>query len=259
MIETLRDFLTHPLARGLDLDAPETTETRIQIIQEKPFLKKIYDEWYSSLIKKLPDDVPGKALEIGSGAGFLKQYYPEAITTDIISVSHLDAILDAHHLPFPDGSLKAIMMVNVFHHLPDVEIFFKEASRCIKKDGVILLLEPWVTQWSRFVYTKLHHEPFFPESTDWSFPSEGPLSGANGALPWIIFERDKVMFEKAFPEWDIQEIKLLMPFRYFVSGGVSMRNLMPGWAFPLWQGLEWCLTPWMSKLAMFGLVVLKRK
>ena len=39
-------LLEHPLTKSLDLDDPKTTVLRKRIIQEKPFLRKIYKEWY---------------------------------------------------------------------------------------------------------------------------------------------------------------------------------------------------------------------
>jgi hypothetical protein len=120
------------------------------------------------------------------------------------------------------------------------------------------MIEPWVTPWSGFVYSRLHHEPFRPEAEAWEFPSSGPLSGANGALPWIIFERDRLRFEQEFPEWRIRVIKPMMPFRYLVSGGIALRSLMPGQTFGLWCGLERVLRPWSRTLAMFAQIVLER-
>src|SRR5437588_13069218 len=87
---------------------------------------------------------------------------------------------------------------------------------------VLLMIEPWVTLWSRFVYTHLHSEPFDPTAAEWGFPISGPLSGANGALPWIIFARDRTAFETFFPQLVIREVTLMMPLRYLASGGVSM-------------------------------------
>jgi hypothetical protein len=49
-----------------------------------------------------------------------------------------------------------------------------------------------------------------------------------------------------------------MPFRYLLSGGVSMRSLMPGWMFGFWRGLEATLGPWHHHLAMFARIVLQR-
>ena len=90
------------------------------------------------------------------------------------------------------------------------------------------MIEPWVTPWSRLVYTKLHYEPFDPEMAHWEFPESGPLSGANNALPWILFVRDRDQFEREFPMWSIQSMRPMMPIRYLVSGGVGFRALMPG-------------------------------
>jgi hypothetical protein len=47
-----------------------------------------------------------------------------------------------------------------------------------------------------------------------------------------------------------------MPFRYLVSGGVSMRPLMPEVLFPVWRALESCFA---GRCAMFGLVHLVRR
>jgi hypothetical protein len=121
------------------------------------------------------------------------------------------------------------------------------------------MLEPWVTTWSKFIYANLHHEPFLPNATNWSFPPTGPLSGANGAVPWIIFQRDRTKFEKDFPELKIADIQLTMPFRYLLSGGVSMRSLMPGWSFPFWRGLEKLLHPFMNSLAMFAYIEIRKR
>ena len=78
------------------------------------------------------------------------------------------------------------------------------------------------------------------------------------ALPWIIFVRDRVQFEREFPEWRVVAVKPCMPFRYLVSGGVSMRSLMPAWTFPWWQRLEHAVAPWSDRLAMFACIVLER-
>ena len=120
------------------------------------------------------------------------------------------------------------------------------------------MIEPWVTPWSRLVYQNLHHEPFLPDAAEWRFPRTGPMSSANGALPWIVFDRDRARFEHEFPEWRIASIELLMPFRYLVSGGVTMRSLAPGWTFGVWRSLERALNPWMNRLAMFARIVLQR-
>lgn len=250
-----RDLLAHPLTRGLDIDSPRCTELRVSIIQEKSFLRQTYEEWYTAITSLLPS-TEKPVLELGSGGGFLSDYIPELITSEVFYYQHVKVVLDGSRLPFANEALSGIVMTDVLHHLPQPREFFAEASRCMCRSGLVIMIEPWVTPWSRLVYAKLHHEPFRPEAAEWSFPRRGPLSEANGALPWIIFERDRALFEKEFPDLQIHIIRPFMPFRYLLSGGVSLRSFMPGWSFALWRNLENLLQPWMKNLAMFALIVL---
>jgi SAM-dependent methyltransferase len=254
----LKKWLAHPLTSGIPLDDPQTTHLRRRIIQEKPFLRSIYLEWYEQVAKELPPGREG-VLELGAGAGFLGQFVRGLIASDVFMCPEIDIVLEAAALPFRDGALRAIAMIDVLHHLPAPRKFFDEAARCVRHDGAIVMIEPWVTFWSRVVYGRLHHEPFAPEAEKWEFDSTGPLSGANGALPWIIFERDRATFEYEFPCWEIRHIQLLMPFRYLISGGVSLRSIMPAATVGFWRSLEKALEPWMGSLAMFAKITLKRR
>ncbi|MEN6434220.1 MAG: methyltransferase domain-containing protein [Anaerolineaceae bacterium] len=253
----LRNLLAYPITDGLDLDDPKTTILRREIIQDKPFLRKIYEEWYQNIISSLPTG-NGSIIELGSGGGFLEQLLPEVITSDISYFPHIKLVMNGLKLPFADSSLRAIVMVNVFHHLPSVRDFLHEASRCIMEGGAVIMIEPWLTAWSRGIYQNYHHETFSADTPVWEFASSGPLSGANGALPWIVFQRDREIFEREFPEWNIKIITPFMPFRYLLSGGVSMKSLMPGWSFPFWTGFEKCLNPNMNNLAMFVNIVINK-
>ena len=60
------------------------------------------------------------------------------------------------------------------------------------------MIDPWLSPWSKFVYKRFHHEPFRPEARDCAHSR--PLSGANGAIPWIVFVRDRHIFESAFSD-----------------------------------------------------------
>ena len=121
------------------------------------------------------------------------------------------------------------------------------------------MIEPWVSGWSRFVYGYFHHEPFAPDVAEWSFPNVGPLSGANGALPWIIFSRDREEFQSDFPALQIDEVRPFLPFRYLLSGGVGMRSLTPVFTDSLWCKLESSLNGQMPHFAMFAFIALHRR
>ena len=248
----LNKLLGHPLTRGLSVDDPRTTLLRHDIIQDKAFLHALYTEWYEQIIGVLPKK--NDVLELGSGAGFLQQFLPAVITSEVFETPGVKLIADACALPLPDKSLDAIVMTDVFHHIPDVSRFLLEASRCVRPGGVVVMIEPWRTPWSEWVYTHLHSEPFSPDS-GWEIPNSGPLSGANGALPWIIFQRDRALFETRFPQWHIKKIEPMMPFSYLLSGGVSMRSLMPGWLYRPIRALERVIG--QKKWAMFALIELE--
>ncbi|MEX2143750.1 MAG: class I SAM-dependent methyltransferase [Anaerolineales bacterium] len=256
----LAKFLAHPLTRGLDIDAPETTRLRRRIINSKPFLRRIYEEWYAMILEETGEqNTSGPTLELGSGAGFFSAVSPGLISSDLFAINGISLVMDAQHFPFKDGSLNALAMINVLHHIPDPERLFAEAARCTKKDGKFILIEPWLTTWSRFVYKRLHHEPVNETSADWNIQGEGPLTGANTALPWIIFQRDRALFESKFKMWRIAETTPFMPFRYLLSGGISLRSLMFSSSFVFWRGVENLLKPWKTKLGMFAKIVLVRQ
>jgi SAM-dependent methyltransferase len=253
----IKNLLLHPLARGLDVDDPATTEVRRRIIRSKPFLRRLYDEWYKSIVAGLPG-VDGPVVELGSGAGHLEEFLPGVVKSEILTCPHVAVVLDAGFLPFADASLRALTMTDVFHHLPKPEAFLREAVRCLRPGGSVVMIEPWVTSWSRFVYRRLHPEPFDPDAQSWEFPSSGPLSGANSALPWIVFNRDRGRFHTEFPLLRIESVEPMMPVRYLLSGGVSLRSLQPGWTFPLWRSLERALKPYWPAMAMFARIVIRR-
>jgi SAM-dependent methyltransferase len=256
-MNTLKKMLVHPLMRGMDLDNPQTTQTRIEIIQQKKFLKAVYQEWYSIIKEEIPPTAKN-IVEIGSGAGFIKETIPNLVKTEIFYLPGMDAILDAQYLPFQPNSLSAIVMTDVFHHLSHPRQFFKNSIRVLSETGKIIMIEPWVSRWSSWIYPNFHHEPFDPLVKQWEFPTSGPLSCSNQALPWIIFQRDQSLFTREFPQLKIKKIQPIMPFRYLLSGGVSLRSFMPGWSTGFWKWFESLFNKKMDAWAMFSVIVLEK-
>ena len=202
------------------LDSPSRTLFHREIILNKPFLKKLYLEWYAVFLKELQSLPAGKCIEIGSGGGFLKDIEPYILTSDILPLPHIDLNFSALEMPFKDSEISAIFLLDTFHHIPDSYRFLKEAERVLKKGGKLIMIEPANSLWGRLIYKNLHHEPFNPKA-DWKIPDIGPMSGANGALPWIVFVRDQALFQEQFPHLKIESITYHTPLRYLLSGGVS--------------------------------------
>ena len=187
----------------------------------------------------------------------MKDYILNLITSDLFSIPGVDMVIDAQGIDISDASLDGIAMTDVLHHIPDCNLFFSEASRVIRPGGKLVMIEPWNTTWSKWVYLHLHHEQFEPSAEDWIIESSGPLSGANGALPWIIFNRDRKIFTDKYPKLKILNIKPIMPISYLLSGGISMRSFLPGGVYKPVRYLEKRLKE--SSWAMFAVIALSRQ
>lgn len=241
-----------------DLDSPERTIAHQKIIREKYFLRKLYEEWYtffSSSISALP---AGKLIELGSGGGFLKEVIPSVLCTDILQLPSNDLTFSALEMPFADNEISGIFMIDTFHHIPDSKLFLQEVNRVLKKDGMLIMIEPANSLWGRFIYKNFHHEPFEP-SGNWKIPPSGPMSGANGALPWIIFERDFEEFKKSFPNFNMEKIKYHTPFMYLISGGVSFKQVFPNFLYPVFRSVDKFLPLLNKQISMFTTITIRKK
>ena len=253
-MEWLRNLLALPELAGLDIDDSATTKCRVDIIRRKSFLNRLYREWYG-LFKAAADTDAGLQVELGSGAGFLDEIMPGVVTSDIQAGAPVDVLLEASRMPFPSDSVSAFFLLNVFHHMDRPAAFLEEAQRCLTDGGRVVMIEPYNSHFGRAIYRHFHHEPFEPKGT-WESGARGPLSGANGALPWIVFQRDRDRFEREFPALRIERMTPFIPFSYLLSGGVSMRSFLPGIAYSPVRTFEKMLSPLKRWLAMFVLIEL---
>ena len=261
-----------PQTRDIEnLDDPAVTLLHSEIIQKKLFLKKLYIDFYKQFQRAVSDlaspAVAGYAkagpenkvlVELGSGGGFIKKIIGNVITSDILELPNVDRVFSALDMPFEQAGVDAFFMIDVLHHITDPRRFFKEALRCLKIGGKIVMIEPANTCWSRFIYKNFHHELFDPQA-GWELTGrQGPLSQGNDALPWIIFTRDRKIFEKEFPSLRIVGLRNHTPLRYLLSGGLSLRQLVPSFTYPAVKALEYLLSPIMDLLGMFQTIELEK-
>lgn len=241
------------------IDSPERTLHHALIIQNKPILFKIYQDWYQKLISETETSSlqSEKILELGSGGGIAKKLFPQIITSDVISDLNCDITCSAYKLPFEDNELFAIIMIDVFHHLDTCELFLDEAYRVLKKNGKIVMIEPSNGVWARFIYKNFHHELFDEKQSGWNFKTSGPLSGSNMALPYIVFDRDATLFKQKYPNFKIKKFAYHSPLSYLLSGGLSMKNIVPNSFYKLILGIEKVLE--CKNFSMFKTIVIQKK
>jgi SAM-dependent methyltransferase len=228
-----------------------------QIVRRKPFLRRLYVDFYKEFANAVPDYEKKIVVELGSGGGFIKEVIVNAVTSDILRLPDVDKVFSAESMPFENASVDAFFMFDVLHHIADPRGFFKESLRCLKIAGKIVMIEPAHTVWARFIYKNFHHERFDP-SGEWTLEEAGPLSEGNGAIPWIIFSRDRKMFEAEFPSLRVVRMRNHTPLRYLLSGGLTLRQLVPSFAYPVVKLTEFVLSPMDNWLGMFQTIELEK-
>jgi len=252
------EWLKLPETMGIEnLEGPATILLHAEIIQKKPFLKKLYIDFYKQFKKAVSDSENKVLVELGSGGGFIKEVIGNVITSDVLELPNVDKVFSVLDMPFEQASVDAFFMFDVLHHITEPKAFFKEALRRLKIGGKVVMIEPANTLWSRFIYKRFHHEAFDAQAK-WELQESGPLSGENDALAWIIFWRDRKIFESEFPSLRIVSMRNHTPLRYVLSGGLTLRQLVPSFSYPAVKAIEYTLSPINNLLGMFQTIELEK-
>lgn len=198
-------------------------------IRRNAFLHEIYLDVYARILHEVPPGAYPRLLEIGSGGGFFADLAPHVITSDCVPAQGVQRVVDACQLSaaFAPGSLDAITMFNVFHHLPDVTGFLRGASQVLRPGGRIVMVEPWFTALGQWFYRALHHEPYSPDPEHWQVIGEGRLAGANSRLPTSVFRDSDDRFAREFPALKIVRRQPFHKWPYLLSGGLRLNTRVP--------------------------------
>ncbi len=200
------------------------TKNRIGFEKSNKALGYLYQEWYH-LISNFLSERDGINIELGCGASFINQVNNNIKKTDVFLNSNTDFKLNAIDVGEKfENKISNLILVNVFHHISDPELFLKSAEKSLLVGGRIIMIEPSNNYWSRTIYKLIGHEPFDTRQLEWKFESQDPLLDSNQALSWIIFERDYEKFKNLFPMFSLIQKKNLMPFSYLLSGGHSFNS-----------------------------------
>ncbi|WP_448527974.1 class I SAM-dependent methyltransferase [Raineya sp.] len=223
-------------------------------------MRIIYEEWYRKIIKDLINHP--KTLELGAGTGNFKEYKPDVISADIDPQPWLDMCFDAHQIPFQDGEVGNIVLIDVFHHLANPILFLEEAHRVLCKGGRIVMLEPFPSAFSLPIYRKFHPEPFIMNIDYFSkqgLEQKDPWD-SNQAIPFLIFFKHYKSFLDKFGEkFKIIKKEKLSFLLYPASGGFENKAMIPDWSIPFFQFIEKILYPLRSLLAFRCYIVLEKK
>lgn len=226
----------------------------------RPLLRRIYREWYRALVERLAP-VRGVSIELGSGIGRLREVAgSRVVLTDVEKTPWVELQVDALALPYGDGALANIVMLDVFHHLADPPRFLDEASRVLAPGGRVVMIEPYCSPLSGPLYGRFHQEQ--TDLTADPFAVDPGIARAalesNQALPTLVFYRYRDAFQRRWPALRLVEERRFAFLLYPLSGGFSRTPLLPAIMYRPVRVLERALAPLSSSLAFRCLVVLER-
>jgi SAM-dependent methyltransferase len=206
--------------------------------QQNTALRTLYTRWYRLIRERLPPAAVGPWVELGSGPGFAAEVIPEMQLTDVVHASWHTRQTAAERLPFADGTVGALVLFDVLHHLSRPAAFFEEASRVLPPGGRVVMCEPFISPLSFPLYRFFHEErcdfsvdPYGDPAKDGDKGGD-PFDG-NQAVPTLLLDRRRQQLQARFPALRLVELRHLAGPAYAASGGFSRRSL-PSW---VWRSL----------------------
>src|SRR5579872_1814102 len=230
----------------------------------KPVLRSLYAHWYAECASCFAPLTP--VVEIGSGCGNFKEFYGDVVCTDLVRGGEwIDLVMDAQELPLAAGRVGNLFVFDVLHHLRRPLDFLLQAVAALKPGGRLILCEPALSTWSKFVYGRFHHEPmdiswdpFAPEET--SARADSVMEFANEAIPEIIFWRKRERTMRMLAGSTLVRAHKFGFLLYPLTGGFNYRSRVPQFAFPFLQKIEdVALRPFADRFTGMRMLVVLEK
>ncbi len=264
LLDVLRRLLVETRLQGVDPDSDDFLVGQQEILGRKTMLRGVLEESYRLCLALDQRYLrgPGKRIEIGAGTGLFRSYDSAVLCTDIKIGQHLNGVVDAQNMPFDSESIRTIYGIHCFHHLPDPAGFLRELGRVLVPGGGCILIEPYYGFVAKWLFSRLFDtEHFDKDQKDWRGTLEmTAMGGANQALSYLVFVRDRELLEREFPYLEIVHTSPLNNYlRYLTSGGLYFKQLLPSLAIPVLRIVETLLWPLRSIFALHHVVVVRRR
>jgi len=213
----------------------------------KPVLARVYEPWFDAL---LDEAAPGaRVLEVGAGPGFLSARARQRrkdlrwTASDLHPAPWNAVAADAGRLPVADGSVGAVVGLDVLHHLARPADFLGEAARVLAKGGRLALVEPWITPLSWVVYRFFHQEGCRLSVDPWHpFPPGKDSFDGDAAVPWRLWRVTPPERWRALG-LEPPRVSSLNAFAYLLSLGFRPGSLLPAPLAPAAMGIDRLTSP----------------
>jgi SAM-dependent methyltransferase len=221
------------------MNGASETDRNARAWNERPLLREIYAGFHQRIAAAIPPG-PGAVIELGSGIGS----FPDAILTDVFVRQWLDVACSAYRLPFRDGSARAVVLFDVFHHLQRPVAALAECARVLGRGGRVIIFDVYVSVTSFLVY-QLHPERVqFRAAIDLSPepPTADDYYTAQGNATRMFFSPDvgraSARLDGLKPVLNLAHAEAFSAWHYLLSGGFSKPALYPRRALPFLRWLD---------------------
>jgi SAM-dependent methyltransferase len=223
----------------------------------KPVLRLVYGRWFRLLREACAPGSP--IVELGCGPGFFGELHPEVLATDVRANPYADQLIDAAALPYAAGRLANLVMLDVFHHLPEPAELLREAARTLVPGGRLVMIEPWVGLAGRLFYRYVHRElcDLSVDPADpWGGGGKDPMEG-NVTLPYLYFRAGGYLDRLGLPLRVVRR----EPFAavpWLLSGGFQPFGLLPAALAGVAESLDRAVSLLPSLTATRCLIVVEK-
>ena len=178
------------------------------LLKKTPF----HPQWFAFMredrkLRATCAELSGLVLDIGCADGKPRQYLPA--DTEYVGLDYYDTASnwyktrpsifgDAQQLPFPEGAVNHVLLLDVLEHIPDPERCLAEISRVLKPGGTLTIQVPFMYpirdapldfhRWTRFGLRRAALKTGFEVSSEMAVghPMETAALGANIAMSKTI-------------------------------------------------------------------------
>lgn len=148
------------------------------------------DARLNAILSRLGDPKGKKILEVGCGKGRISKIF-KARGADVYGIDIAEKFLNEAKLIRPGGFLKAeaaslpykadtfdaVVLLEVIEHIPDLLPAFKELTRVLKKDGLLVIVDrnKFSVNNRRFLVPNLIIKRYHELKNEWMYPNDFPF------------------------------------------------------------------------------------
>lgn len=227
-----------------------------------PGLRAVYEHLFRMMMR---ETAPGRILEVGSGIGAIREFFPEVTTSDVAETPYVDRAVSCYEIRETSGqSWDNILALDVLHHLQRPLEFLASASEALRPGGRVILNEPAATWGGTHFYRLFHHEPC--RAADLVPPFEMPPDNeagefANMGMAAALFLEHRPWVEKKLRALGLTlvQVRFRDLLAYPASGGFSRPQFLSTPVLRALLVLEKSLPQWLLRAMALRVTIVVEK